>query len=58
MIGDTALREVVGTDLLGAVSGTDLTSSHLRFRIMTLLLLQVIELCFQKGKSLCLILKL
>ena len=38
MVGDTALGEVVGTDLLRTVSGTDLASSCLS--LCRLLLLQ------------------
>ena len=44
MVGDTTLGEVVGTDLLRTVSGTDLTAAHLCFRIVSLLLLDVIQL--------------
>ena len=40
VIRHTSLWEVVGTDLLGTVSGTDLAAAHLRLRIMALLLLQ------------------
>ena len=36
---------VVGTDLLGTVTGTDLAAAHLRLRIMALLLLNIVELC-------------
>ena len=45
VIRHTSLREVVGTDLLGTVTGTDLAATHLSLRIVTLLLLDIVELC-------------
>ena len=39
MVRYSSLWEVVRTDFLGTVTGSDLTSSKLRFRIMLLLLL-------------------
>ena len=43
MVGDTTLREVVGTDLLRTVSGTDLATAHLCFRFcFSLLQLQIV----------------
>ena len=44
VIRHTSLREVVGTDLLGTVTGTDLAAAHLSLRIVTLLLLDIVEL--------------
>ena len=58
MIGHTSLWEVVGTDLLGTISCTDLASTHFCFGIVTLLLFHIVQLRFQDGKSLCLILDL
>ena len=58
MVGDTTLRKVVGTDLLRTVSGTDLTAAHLCFRIVSLLLLDVIQLGFQQCECLRLVLNL
>ena len=45
VIRHTSLREVVGTDLLGTVTGTDLAAAHLSLCIMALLLLNIVELC-------------
>jgi len=45
VIRHTSLREVVGTDLLGTVTGTDLAAAHLSLRIVALLLLDIVELC-------------
>ena len=58
MVGYSSLWEVVGSDLLGTVSGTDLASSHFCFCVMTLLLLQIIQFSFQQSKCLGLILQL
>ena len=54
MVGDTALREVVGTDLLGAVAGTDLAAALCCFRVLLLLQLQVIQLGTQEAECLLL----
>ena len=45
VIRHTSLWEVVGTDLLGTVTGTDLAAAHLSLCIMALLLLNIVELC-------------
>ncbi len=58
MVRHAPLREIVSPDLFRAVACTDLASAHLRLRIMTLLLLDIIQLCFQQRKSLCLVLQL
>ena len=58
MVSHPALREIVGADFLGAVSGSDLASAHFRFRIMSLLLFYVVKLCLQQGKCLGFILNL
>ena len=58
MIRHTSLWEVVGTDLLRTVSGTDLAAAHLCFRIVSLLLLDVIQLGFQQCECLRLVLDL
>ena len=52
------LREIVRPDLLGAVARPNLAPAHLRLRVVALLLLDVIQLCPQQGKRLCLILQL
>ena len=54
----TPLREIVGADLLGAVSGSDLAAALRGLRVLLLLQLQVIEFRAQKRKCLFLILKL
>ena len=43
VICHTALRKVIGTDLLGTVSRTYLASSCFRFFIMTFLQLHIIQ---------------
>ena len=58
MIGDTALREIIGTDFLGAVSGSDLALSCLCLCIMALLALQIIEFCTQQCEGFFFILQL
>ena len=58
MIGHTALREVVGANLLGTVSGTDLASSRLSLRILLLLAFQLIQAGAQYLQRLVFILKL
>ena len=44
MVCHTALREVVGTDLLGAVAGTDLAAALCCLCILLFLQLNIIEL--------------
>ena len=58
MVGHTTLREIVGTDLLGAVSGADLASSRLSLSVMRLLHFQIVQLCTQHLQRLVLILQL
>ena len=58
MVGHTSLREVVGSDLLRAVAGSNLASSHLRLCVVPLLLLNVIQLGAQECECLRLVLDL
>ena len=58
MVGDTALREVVGTDLLVAVTGTDLAAALCCLRVLLLLQLQIIQLGTQEAERLLLVLQL
>ena len=58
MVGHAALGKIVGTDLFGTVAGADLAAAQLRFRVVGLLLLDIVELGAQQGEGLCLVLKL
>ena len=42
VVSHTSLREVVGTDLLGTVAGTDLAAALLRLLILTSLKLHIV----------------
>ena len=54
----TSLREVVGTDLLGAVTGTDLAAALCCLRVLLLLQLQIIQLGTQEAECLFFVLQL
>ena len=58
MVCHPALREVVGTNLLRAIAGSDLTSSGFGLGIVLLLAFQIVELRAKQSKSLLLILQL
>ena len=55
MVCHTALREVIGTDLLGAVAGTDLAAALCCLRVLLLLQLQIIQLGTQEAECLVLV---
>ena len=58
MIGHTALGKVIGSDLFRTVSGSDLALAQFRFRVMGLLLFDIVQLGAEKRKGFCLVLKL
>ncbi len=58
MIRDTSLREVIGTDLLGTVSGTDLAAAFCCLCILLFLQLQIIQLGTKEAEGLLFVLQL
>ena len=58
MIGHPSLREIISSDLLGAIARSNLALSQFRLRVMGFLLLQIIEFCTQQGICLCPVLDL
>ena len=61
MVGNTALGEVVGggsSRIFSGGLGTDLAAAHLCFRIVSLLLFDIIQLGFQQSKCFRLVLDL
>ena len=57
-IRHTSLREIISTDLLGTVSGSDLAASFLRLCILLLLQFEIIQLGTQQCKRFLLVLDL
>ena len=58
VIGHTSLWEVVSTDLLGTVSGSNLAASLLRLCILLLLQFEIIQLGAQQCQRFLLVLDL
>ena len=58
VIRDPALRKIIGADFFRTVAGSDLAASQIRFSVMPLLQLQVIELGTQEREGFILILQL
>ena len=58
MVRHTTLGEIVGPDLLGTVSGSDLAASFLRLCILLLLQFEIIQLGTQQCKRFLLVLDL
>ncbi len=58
MVSDSSLGKIICADFLRTIPRSNLTAAQFCFRIMSLLLLDIIQFCLQQSESLRLILKL